>query len=100
MVLSTSSQIVTKAPFFLIFDYTISIFGWIKDMIGKTFVRVLRSTWPKKLTPVSKFGDYRNSDGISSEGKSSDYFKKKISVSANSVSIFWALKYIESKLSD
>ena len=49
---------------------------------------------------VSKFGDYRNSDGISSEGKSSDYFKKKISVSANSVSIFWALKYIESKLSD
>ena len=51
-------------------------------------------------TVVSKFGDYRNSDGISSEGKSSDYFKKKISVSANSVSIFWALKYIESKLSD
>ena len=49
---------------------------------------------------VSKFGDYRNSDGISSEGKSSDYFKKKILVSANSVSIFWALKYIESKLSD
>ena len=49
---------------------------------------------------VSKFGDCRNSDGISSEGKSSDYFKKKISVSANSVSIFWALKYIESKLSD
>ena len=52
------------------------------------------------VTVVSKFGDYRNSDGISSEGKSSDYFKKKISVSANSVSIFWALKYIESKLSD
>ena len=52
------------------------------------------------LRVVSKFGDYRNSDGISSEGKSSDYFKKKISVSANSVSIFWALKYIESKLSD
>ena len=51
-------------------------------------------------TVVSKFGDYRNSDGISSEGKSSDYFKKKNSVSANSVSIFWALKYIESKLSD
>ena len=53
-----------------------------------------------KTGVVSKFGDYRNSDGISSEGKSSDYFKKKISVSANSVSIFWALKYIESKLSD
>ena len=51
-------------------------------------------------TVVSKFGDYRNSDGTSSDGKSSDYINKKISVSANSVSIFWALKYIESKLSD
>ena len=49
---------------------------------------------------VSKFGDYRNSDGTSSDSKSSDYINKKNSVSANSVSIFWALKYIESKLSD
>ena len=66
---------------------------------GKCSMTGWHSTIRSK-TVVSKFGDYRNSDGISSEGKSSDYFKKKISVSANSVSIFWALKYIESKLSD
>ena len=70
-------------------------------MLGLNLVGGQHELHQASISPVvSKFGDYRNSDGISSEGKSSDYFKKKISVSANSVSIFWALKYIESKLSD
>ena len=32
---------------------------------------------------VSKFSDYRNSDGISSEGKSSDYSTKILRVTVN-----------------
>ena len=34
-------------------------------------------------TVVSKFSDYRNSDGISSEGKSSDYSTKILRVTVN-----------------
>ena len=52
------------------------------------------------LAVVSEYGDYRNSDSISRDGKSSDYSKKIFTVSTNSVSIFLGLNDIESKLSD
>ena len=49
---------------------------------------------------VSKFGDYRNSDSISSDSKSSDYLTKILRVTVNWVSILRGPNIIESKLSD
>ena len=49
---------------------------------------------------VSKFGDYRNSDSISSDSKSSDYSTRILRVTVNWVSILRGPNIIESKLSD
>ena len=51
-------------------------------------------------TVVSKFGDYRNSDSISSDSKSSDYSTRILRVTVNWVSILRGPNIIESKLSD
>ena len=51
-------------------------------------------------TVVSKYGDYKNSDGTSSDSKSGDYLTIIYWVTGNWVSILRVLKMVESKLSD